>query len=149
MIRDRPKRLIQWLLEQPQDRTFEVREVRKRRSLTQNAYYWVLLNKLAAKLGMGDAEVHLNMLRDYGVCDVFSVREDVPFESYFKYCEKIGSGTANGRRFNHVKVYKGSSQMDSAEFTRLLHGLIEECEAQGIPTMTPAEADALTFVEGE
>lgn len=149
MIRDRPKRLIQWLLEQPQDKTFEVREVRKRRSLTQNAYYWVLLNKLAAKLGMGDAETHLNMLRDYGVCDVFSVLEDVPFESYFKYCEKIGTGTVNGQRFNHVKVYKGSSQMDSAEFTRLLHGLIEECEAQGIPTMTPAEADALVFVEGE
>lgn len=148
MMQGTPKRLIQWLLEQPAEKTYQVKEVRMRRTLTQNAYYWTLLNKLAARLGMGDFETHCNMLRDYGVCSVFSVRDDVPFESYFKYCEEIGTGEANGQRFRHIKVYKGSSQMDSAEFTRLLHGLIEECEAQGIPTMTPAEADALRFVEG-
>lgn len=149
MMRGTSTQAIQWLLEQPRDKVFEVREVRKRRSLTQNAYYWALLNKLAAKLGMGDKEAHFNMLRDYGVCDVFSVRQDVPFQSYFRYCEIIGEGEANGNRFNHVKVYKGSSQMDSAEFTRLLHGLIEECELQGIPTMTASEADALDFVKGD
>lgn len=149
MMQGTPKKLIQWLLEQPAEKTYQVKEVRMRRTLTQNAYYWALLNKLAAKLGMGDREAHFHMLRDYGVCDVFSVRQDVPFQSYFRYCEKIGEGEANGHRFNHVKVYKGSSQMDSAEFTRLLHGLIEECELQGIPTMTASEADALDFVKGD
>lgn len=147
MIRGNPHMLIRWLLEQPADKVFSIKEHRPRRTLTQNAYYWVLLNKLAAELGMSDSEVHLNMLRDYGVCDVFSVREDVPFEDYFKYCEEIGKGEVNGRRFRHIKVYKGSSKMDSKEFTRLLNGMREECMLQGIDVMTPAEIAAMEYVE--
>lgn len=46
-----------------------------------------------------------------------------------------------------VRVMKGSSQMDSAEFSRLVNGMREECESQGIPVMTPAEIAALRFVE--
>lgn len=141
---------IAWLTSQDPERQYEVTEAKRRkRSLTQNAYYWVMLNKLAAKLRMPDSEVHRNMLRDYGVCDVFSVLEEIPVDGYFRYYDVIGHGWANGRRFKHVKVYKGSSHMDSREFSRLIDGMREECVLQGIDVATPQEIARMRFVEPE
>lgn len=138
---------IAWLTNQDSDKQYEVREVKRCRSLTQNAYYWVMLNKLAAKLRMPDHEVHFNMLRDYGVHEVFSVLDEVPISSYFKYYEIIGKGTANGKLFKHVRVYKGSSKMDSSEFSRLIDGMREECVLQGIDVATPQEIARMKWVE--
>lgn len=141
--------LIAWLFDADRDTVYQLEEFKpsKRRSLTQNAYYWAMLNQLARKLGYSDTEVHNWMLRDYGVCEVFSVRADVPLKGYFRYYDVIGQGWANGKLFKHVKVYKGSSEMDSAEFTRLIDGMRHECELQGIDVMTPQEIAALRFVE--
>lgn len=142
---------IAWLASQDPDGQYEVTDARpkRRRSLTQNAYYWVMLNKLAAKLRMSDSEVHKNMLRDYGVCDVFSILDDIPIDGYFKYYDVVGHGWANGRYFKHVKVYKGSSQMTSAEFSRLIDGMREECQIQGIDVMTPEEISSMRWVKPE
>ena len=140
---------ISWLASQDPNGTYEVSEAKskKPRSLTQNAYYWVMLNKLAAKLRMPDSEVHMNMLRDYGVHDVFSILEDVPIDGYFRYYDVIGHGYANGRRFKHVRVYKGSSQMNSKEFARLIDGMREECTLQGIDVATPQEIAEIRWIE--
>lgn len=59
-------RCIAALMRADGSREYVVSDVRRRRTLTQNAYYWAMLNRLAAKLGMADSEVHLGMLRDYG-----------------------------------------------------------------------------------
>lgn len=140
-----PIECIQFLTRCDQSKRYEVKERRSRRSLTQNAYYWVMLNKLASALGYGDGEVHLNMLREYGTSDVFMVSGKVPLGDYFKYYDVLGRvGEAI-----EVKVYKGSSQMDSREFARLIDGMREECEAQGIDVMTPEEISRLGFVEPE
>ena len=140
---------IQWLASQDPNGMYEVTEAKKkrRRSLTQNAYYWVMLNKLAAKLRMSDSELHKNMLREYGVCDVFSILDNIPIEGYFRYYDVIGHGYVNGRRFKHVKVYKGSSHMNSAEFSRLIDGMREECVLQGIDVATPREIAEMRWVE--
>jgi hypothetical protein len=140
---------IQWLASQEPAKRFEVSEEtsKKKRSLTQNAYYWVMLNKLAAKLRMSDSELHKNMLREYGVYDVFSILDNIPIDGYFRYYDVIGHGYVNGRRFKHVKVYKGSSHMSSAEFSRLIDGMREECVIQGIDVMTPSEIAEMRFVE--
>lgn len=139
--------VIQWLLNQDRDKTFIIKERKERRSLTQNAYYWVLNGKLAAALGMSREEMHFHLLKSYAPCEVMSVLERVPLADYFKYCEVYAQGTLNGRTYNHVRIYKGSSKMDSAEFARLLDGTIQECEQLGIQTMTPQELAQLQFIE--
>lgn len=143
----KPREIINWLLDQDQAATFVVKERKERRSLTQNGYYWALLDKLAGKLRMPRDEVHWHMLKSYAPCEVFTVLKKVPLEKYFRYAEVYAEGELNGKEYNHVIVYKGSSKMDSAEFARLLDGAIEECEAQGIPTMTKTEIEKLRFVE--
>lgn len=142
----KPHEVVQWLMNQDRDATFEVRERKPRRSLTQNAYYWALNAKLADKLRMPRDEVHFLMLKRYAPCEVFTVLKKVPLQDYFKYAEVFRDGVLNGKEYNHVKIYKGSSHMDSAEFSRLLEGVRDECEAQGIPTMTPREIAELEFV---
>ena len=129
--------------------TFDVKLKKRTRTLTQNAYYWVLVGKLAAKVRLSHDEVHAMMLRSYGAYDVFVVREDVPLSTYFRYYDVLGgSAYSGGAKYRHVRVYKGSSEMDSAEFSRLLDGIRQECEQQGLQVMTPAEIAALKFVEG-
>ena len=142
-----PWQIVSWLSEQPGDKRFTVREHREKRSKTANAYYWVLVTNLSQALGISNEETHGQLLRQYGVCDVFTVLETVPLESYMRYYDVFGHGVLNGREYKHVKVWKGSSEMDSAEFSNLLKGCIYECEQQGIQTLTPRELAQLPWVD--
>ena len=141
--------IIAWLFEQDKQKIFEIKEKKKKRSLTANSYYWSLLNQLASVMRMDNQECHFLMLKRYGQYEVVSIRSDVILHGYFKYYEEIGKGTVNGKEFTHYKIYKGSSQMDSKEFAILLDGVRSECEEVGIPTLTPSEIAQLKFIGGD
>lgn len=139
--------IIQWLFQQgDKDKLYEIKEKKNKRSLTQNSYYWALLNQLAGVMRIDNLALHFLMLQRYGVYEVISVRSEIDVHGYFKYYKEIGHGTVNGREFTHYKIFKGSSQMDSKEFTILLDGLISDCEEQGIPTLTREEISKLKFI---
>lgn len=138
--------IIAWLFEQDKEKIFEIKEKKKKRSLTANSYYWSLLNQLASVMRMDNQECHFLMLKRYGQYEVVSIRSDVSLHNYFKYYEEIGKGKVNGKEFTHYKIYKGSSQMDSKEFAILLDGVRSECEEVGIPTLTPSEIAQLKFI---
>lgn len=139
--------IIAWLFEQDKGKIFEIKEKKKKRSLTANSYYWSLLNQLASVMRMDNQECHFLMLKRYGQYEVVSIRSDVSLHGYFKYYEEIGKGTANSKEFTHYKIYKGSSQMDSKEFAILLDGVRSECEEVGIPTLTKTEVERLKFIK--
>lgn len=142
------KAIIQWLFDQQDaEKLYEIKEKKSKRSLTANAYYWSLLNQLASVMRMDNQECHFLMLIRYGQYEVVSIRSDVSLHGYFKYYEVIGNGFVNGKEFTHYKIYKGSSQMDSKEFSVLLDGLISECEEVGIPTLTKTEVERLKFIK--
>lgn len=143
----KPHEVVQWLMAQDRDGTYTVKERKPRRSLSQNGYYWALADKLSDALRIGKHELHELMLKRYAPTEVVTVLKEVPLQDYFEHCEVFAEGTLNGKEYNHVRIYKGSSKMDSAEFARLLDGIRDECEAQGIQTMTRAEIAALPFVE--
>ena len=144
--------IIAWLFSQPKDdkeHLYEIKEKKQKRSLTANAYYWVLLHQLASVMRLDNDSCHFLMLQRYGVYEVVSIQSGINLSGYFKYYEEIGKGTVNGKEFTHYKIYKRSSQMDSKEFSDLLNGLVDECEEQGIVTLTPSEIANLKFIEGE
>lgn len=140
--------IIQWLFEQDKDKIYEIKEKKQKRTLTANAYYWSLLNQLASVLRLNNDECHFLMLQRYGQYEVISVLSEIDLHGYFKYYKEIGHGRTQGKDFTHYKIYKGSSQMDSKEFSVLLDGVISECEQVGIPTLTPAEVVSLKFIGG-
>lgn len=144
--------IIHWLFSQPHDgkeRLYEIKERKRKRTLTQNAYYWAMVNQLGKALRIPTSEIHFCMLKEHAPFEVVSVRSGIDVSGYFRYFEEIGSGFAGGHEFTHYRVYKGSSQMDSAEFSRLIDGVREECESQGIQVLTREEIARLKYVEGE
>lgn len=140
--------IIKWLFEQDKDKIYEIKEKKQKRTLTQNSYYWSLVNQLSSILRLNNDDCHFLMLQRYGQYEVISVLSEIDLHGYFKYYKEIGYGTVQGKDFTHYKIYKGSSQMDSKEFAVLLDGVISECEEVGIPTLTPKEIAELKFIGG-
>ena len=137
-----PLELIAWLTSQP-EKKYEITEYHEKRSLSANAYAWVLINKIADVLRKSKEEVYLQMLKDYGQSEFVSVRSDINVKGYFKYFEEYGTGHVQGREFTHYKIYKGSSEYNSKEMAILIDGIIQEAQNLGIETITPAEKEKL------
>ena len=135
--------IIQYLFQQDREKLYEVREYKQKRSLSANNYFWLLINEIANVTRQSKDEIHLQMLKEYGQNEVFSIRSDIDVSRYLKYYEEIGKGKVNGKEFTHYRVFKGSSEMDSREMAILISGVIQEAENLGIPTLTPAEISRL------
>ena len=131
--------IIQYLFQQDRDKLFEVRDYKQKRSLTQNAYFWVLVNEIANVTRQSKDDIHLQMLKEYGQNQVISVQSNIDISKFIKYFEEIGHGRVNGKDFTHYRVFEGSSEMDSREMAILLDGVVQEAEQLGIPTLTPNE----------
>lgn len=122
---------------------------KKRRSLDANAYCWVLLDKLAAVLNRPKEEIYRQYIREIGgnseiVCVVNAAVEKLCFG-----WERNGIGwqtetmPSKLEGCTNVILYYGSSTYDTAQMSRLINLIVEDCKAQGIETMTPYELDAL------
>ena len=143
------KAIIEYLFNQDKDKLYEIKEHKAKRTLTQNAYYWVLVNELANCLRKSKEEVHFDLLKDYSQVALVTLKSNVDIKGYIRYYEFERETNINGVKFNIYKVYKGSSEMDKKEFNILLDGLIQEAQQQGIPTLTPSEIAKLRYVENE
>lgn len=115
---------------------------RRRRSLTANAYYWVLVEQIASVIGSSKDEVHEQFLHDYGCFAkdddgivVFSVKESKDPKTVTPYSYQIGSGIIDGKKFTHYAVLKGSHEMTAEEFAKLLDGAVSEAKELDIPTL--------------
>lgn len=142
-------RAIAWLsslissLDDKKKYVIEVKQYRNKRSLDANAYCWVLITELANVLRMDKDKLYEQMLKSYGQSEIFSIRSDIDVKGYFKYYDEFGKGYVNDKEFTHYRVYKGSSEYDTREMSILIDGVIQECQQQGIETMTPDELAAL------
>ena len=137
------KELIVHLVRLSDDKKYEVKEYKEKRSLNANNYYWELVTQLGNVLKMDKEDLHFQLLQKYGQSEMISVVADVDMKNYLKYYAEAGESNLNGKTFKHYKVYKGSSEMDSKEMSILINGLVEECHIQGIETKTPQEINSL------
>lgn len=134
-----------------------VKPYRKKRSLDANGYYWLLVNKLADVLGDSSPVVHNRMLRLYGQVETIDGRvvqlvlpdteeaekKTLEATTYHLRPTSYTREGNDGQMYRTYTMLRGSSTYDSKEFSRLLHGLIDECENMGISTMTPAGVDEM------
>ena len=140
--------VLKHLIDQP-DGMYEVKPWHPKRSLTANAYYWALLAKLAGVLRAARDEIHYELLRRYSV--PYLSKEGLPVTAVTKCGTDDLPGywilrEQRGARSGYIRI-KGSSDMDSAEFSRLLDGLISECNEVGVPTLPPHEVEKLRGYE--
>lgn len=122
---------------------------REARSLNANALCWKLCTEIANVMRLSKEEVYLQALKDYGQSDVISVLDGVDITGYIKYSEYMGSSALRGKRFNHYKVYRGSSEYDREEMGILLDGIVQEAKSLEIPVWSKAEIEAIKEAWGE
>lgn len=126
-----------------------VKEYRPKRSLSQNAYMWVLLGALSGKLCLGANELYKIYVKEFGVYEILPIRDEA-LESFKAkwgknglgwFVEEIGASKLNG--YTNVIAYYGSSTYNSTEMTRIIDAIIQDCQVQGITTMLTDEFLAL------
>ena len=123
----------------------EIKKHREKRSLSANAYCWVLIEKIAEKMKMSKEEIYKRELCDYGTIEtdsegkkvIFSVKKEIDVSKYFKYYKQLG--LSKDGKFMHYFVVKGSSEYDSKEMKQFIDGIVQDCKTLGIETMTPEE----------
>ena len=140
------KKLIPKMLELDQDKIYEVKEHKEKRTLNQNSYYWKLLNELSRKLKISSDELHFELIKKSCPFEEYLVPYEASLRGIEYYIEK-GKIERNGRLFKTIRVYVGSSDLDTKEMTMLLDNLIEECHEQDIETITPDELAKMRGLE--
>jgi hypothetical protein len=121
----------------------DIKKYREKRSMSQNAYAWTLITKIAQSINppMNKEEVYAEMLKRYGQGGIISVQKDKVADVMraFDYYVQKGEGEVNGKEFLHMMVYVGSSQYDTKEMSTFIDGIVEEAKDLGIETLTPDE----------
>lgn len=126
-----------------------VKKWRNKRSNDANAYFWTLLDKLAETLKKSKTELYRAYIKDVGGVSETICVLDKAVDKLCKAWESNGIGWQTDTMpskidgCTNVILYYGSSTYDTAQMSRLLDLLIQDCEAQNIATMTPKEVEEL------
>lgn len=144
-----PQEIIQWLFDQDKNKKFEIKEHHKKRSLNANAYAWALIGKIADVLRNSKDEIYLEMLKKYGQSEIVSVLSDINVTGYFKYFEEMATVKLQGKNFTHYKVFKGTSEYNTAEMAVFIDGVISEADELGIDTLPLNEVEKIKSLWGE
>lgn len=137
------KEIIDFLLDKPNEKKYEIKEHKEKRSLQANAYCWKLCTEIANVLGTTKDEVYLEELKRYGQSMLIPVAKDSKPNGYFKYYEFEGKRLLNGRELNFYKVFKGSSEYDSKEMSILLDGIVQDAKELDIDTLEDIKINKL------
>lgn len=129
------------------DVDIEVKKHREKRSKSANAYFHVLVNKIAAETGGSDESVKKNLVLEYGaiakdkdgITVGFKLPESVNVDTIYPYVKCFDTREENGKLFKCYLVYKQTHLMDTKEMARLIDGAIETAKELGIETDTPEE----------
>lgn len=126
-----------------------IKEHKKKRSLDANAYFWVLADKLSAKLGIPKVEVYRSYIKDIGGNSEVHTMIEAAADRFCRIWEKNGLGwfadtmPSKYPGYVNVIVYYGSSTYDTAQMSRLIDLAVQDCKSVGIETMPPYKLEAL------
>jgi hypothetical protein len=124
---------------------------RKKRSLDANAYFHVLVGKIADTMNPPISKTRAKniLIGRYGQQDFLDdgtpivLKSNIPvdhmMEQEFLHCYPCGCKTENGAEVVFYKVFRGSHTYDSKEMSILIDGTVQECKYFGIETIPPAE----------
>lgn len=137
------------------DLSCHLKHYRKERSQDANAYFWVLLDKLAEQLKIPKIDLYRGYIKNIGgnnttVCVIDSAVGDL-----VKNWQHNGLGWQTETFGSKIKgctnviLYYGSSTYDTEQMSRLIDLIVQDCQAVGIETKTPNELLELKARWGE
>ena len=146
--------LVLWLMQQPEGKTYELKEHKEKRSLNANAYFWVLVGKIAKATHSTNQIIHNALLRDYGQIDIQDgVAQWVVLPESYKLTEsdyllatpnkvKMQSKKGEVQGIVYIRL-RGSHTYNTEEMSRLIDGTVMEAKELGIETLTPFQLEEM------
>ena len=140
------KKLVAEINQSDKPHEIEIKEVKKKRSLDANAYFWVLCGKLAAKTRQNKTDIYRYLIQEIGDNFVIIPLRNDAVDTFVKnwkarglgwICEVLGDSKLDG--YTTVCAYYGSSTYDNRQMSNLIDSIVFECKEQGIETKTPQE----------
>lgn len=129
---------------------YEIQPKKKRRSLDANAYSWVLIDKIAQKLGMSPEDVYRNAVANTGGVteSLICIAEEAAdaFTSAWvagHLGRQVRRFPSNRRGYVNLAAVYGSSDYDTSQMARFINGLVQDAQALGIETKDPGYIDSL------
>jgi hypothetical protein len=125
--------------------SIEIKPYRAKRSLDSNAYAWVLIDKLAEKLNYTKIDVYREYIKHIGGNSETVCVKTEAVERLCKGWNSNGIGwitetfPSRLEGCTNVILYYGSSTYDTAQMSRLIDHIVQDCKTFGIETATPDE----------
>ena len=134
----------------------EIKKHREKRSLSANAYFHVLCNKISAETGESEDAVKRRLVVSYGALARDKDGKPVGLKlpptvdpcDFYPYVRLYETRQENGKDYSCYFVYKESHKMDSKEFAHLVDNpkaycwLIRSLKAQGMNELATNELAA-------
>lgn len=125
---------------------YEIKLIRKKRSLNANAYFWVLADKIAKKINSTKERVYCNIVAQVGVFETLSFTSYEAMQRFKREWRQNGLGwvtrTIDKENFV-IQAYYGSSRYTTAEMSVLVDFAVEAAKEMGIEVLTPEELERL------
>lgn len=137
------------LSEKPEEWELTIRKKKKSRSLDANGYAWVLIDKIAKKIGSDKITVYRETIRQIPGVSTVVCCLDKAKDDFRREWENHGIGWQVEEMPSKLEgcvnliCYYGSSTYTGEQMSILIDRLIEECKTLHISTLTPLELDRL------
>jgi len=133
------------------DLDITVKTYRHKRSLNANAYFHVLVGKIAEALRISKPRAKNILLGRYGQREmldgkpvILSVLSQYDMqEREDLHCIAVGHAKLQGKDFTHWALIRPSHTYDTKEMALLIDGTIQEAKDLGIETMTTLEIERM------
>lgn len=122
------------------DKTYKITvdEYKSKRSLSQNAFLWVLCNEIAKKISTTKEEVYKDYIKSVGLFDVVRVPPNTKEQFVTRWNAKGVGWFADilddEEEYAEIIVYYGSSIYSTEELNRVLDEVIADCKEFSINT---------------
>ena len=128
---------------------YDLIKCKRKRSLDANNLMWTFCEQIARRIGSTKEDVYREQIRQVGVYYPLPIRADA-VDSFSRDWQRNGIGwfvdVVDDSKIPGYKLcfaYKGSSQYDTAEMSRLIDNVLQDAESIGIDTISDKERGLL------
>ena len=131
--------------------TLRVGRFKKKRSLDANAYFHLLVNKIAAKTYVSDDEAKRWLVKSYGtlardengelIGAMLPAGADV--DRFYPYTRSYKTEWRDGKVYTCYLFYERTRDLDTAQMAHLIDGTVQEAKNLGIEVKPQEEIDSL------
>lgn len=120
-----------------------VKKHREKRSLDANAYFWVLVDRLAEKTRIPKTDIYRRYIREIGGNHEMVCVIDSALEKLRNGWEHNGLGWQTDTMpsripgCTNVILYYGSSTYNTRQMSHLIDMAVQDCQEQNIETLSP------------